>query len=158
VGSVAPTWLITLLSYPSAPVPNYPVIYRIVVRNNQNGSDSIKTQVTFGNFQLQTNSLGSGIPQRSYHFLMSSQDSFYFEWPVDSFIAMWKAEWVNVWMDGWMDGWVGRWERGRLKSWTGERKCRLYAWINGWMSEGVDGRINGRVVGYMSCSYISHSF
>jgi hypothetical protein len=92
------------MSYPSAPIPNYPDIYRIVVRNTQNGSDSIKTQANFCDFQLQINNQGSGIPQRSYNFLLSSQDSLYFDWPVDSFLVMWKAEWVNGWMDGWVDG------------------------------------------------------
>jgi len=91
------------MSCPSAPIPNYPDIYRNVVRNNQNVSDSIKTQANFGDFQLQINSQVSGIPQRSYHFLLSSQDSLYFGWPLDSFLFMWKAEWVN----GWMGGWVG---------------------------------------------------
>jgi len=52
VASLVPSWLITLMSYPCTPIPNYPYIHRIVVRNNQNGSDSIKTQAKFGDFQL----------------------------------------------------------------------------------------------------------
>ena len=34
----------------------------------------------------------------------------------------------------------------------------INAWTDGRMSEGVDGRIYGSVVGYMNYSYIGHSF
>ena len=87
------------MSHPSSPIPNYRYIYRVVARNSQNGSDSIRTE-------LRPNSLGSGISRRHCHLLMSSQDSFYFDWLVDSFIAKWMAEWVDGWMGGWVSGWT----------------------------------------------------